>query len=116
MKKKVKEPGGSKAKTRKTRGQKPAYSIFRDERIKFVIGLLITGFAVYLLFAFIAYLFWWKADQSLDPSMVISSSDIVVKNWSGKSGAWFADVFIRQGFGLSAFLSRLFFLQSGSGF
>ena len=65
MKKKDKGSGGSKAKTRKTPGQKPAYSIFRDERIRFVIGLLITGFAVYLLFAFIAYLFTWKADQSL---------------------------------------------------
>lgn len=113
MKKKDKGSGGSKARTRKPGGQKPAYSIFRDERIKFIAGLLITGFAVYLLFAFIAYLFWWKADQSLDPSMVISSSDIVVKNWSGKSGAWFADVFIRQGFGLSAFLIPVIFSAIG---
>jgi len=113
MKKKVKRTGGSKAKTGKTQGQKPSYSIFKDERIRFIIGLLITGFAVYLLFAFIAYLFWWKADQSLDPALVISNSDIVVKNWSGKSGAWFADVFIRQGFGLAAFFIPVIFSAIG---
>ena len=113
MKKKVKRSGDSKAKTRKSQVQKPAYSIFKDERIKFIIGLLITGFAVYLLFAFIAYLFWWKADQSLDPALVISSSDIVVKNWSGKSGAWFADLFIRQGFGLAAFFIPIIFSSIG---
>ncbi len=113
MKKKVKRSGDSKAKSRRSQVQKPAYSIFKDERIKFIIGLLITGFAVYLLFAFIAYLFWWKADQSLDPALVISSSDIVVKNWSGKSGAWFADKFIRQGFGLAAFFIPVIFSSIG---
>jgi len=113
MKKKVKSSGGSKVKTRKAKGQKPAYSIFRDERIRFILGLLITGFAVYLLFAFIAYLFKWKADQSLDPSQVISSPDIVVKNWSGKSGAWFADIFIHRGFGLAAFFLPVIFAAVG---
>lgn len=113
MKKKVIRSGKSKAKTKKSQGQKPAYSVFKDERIRFILGLLITGFAIYLLFAFIAYLFWWKADQSLDPSMVISSSDIGVKNWSGKSGAWFADVFVRQGFGLAAFFIPAIFAAIG---
>ena len=74
-----------------------------DERVKFVFGILLTGFAVYLLVAFIAYLFWWKTDQSLDPSLVISGSDVQVKNWSGRSGAWFAYLIVNKGFGLSAF-------------
>lgn len=84
-------------------GKKTRYSVFRDERIKFIAGLLITGFSVYLFFAFIAYLFWWKADQSFDPASVISGAEIQVRNWSGKSGAWFADIFINKGFGLAAF-------------
>ncbi len=84
-------------------GKKTRYSVFRDERIKFITGLLITGFSVYLFFAFIAYLFWWKADQSFDPASVISGAEIQVRNWSGKSGAWFADIFINKGFGLAAF-------------
>ncbi len=78
-------------------------SFFRDEKTSFIAGLLITGFSVYLFFAFTAYLFWWKADQSFDAANVISGAEIQVNNWSGKSGAWFADIFINKGFGLAAF-------------
>lgn len=109
MKKKtIRKKSGSKN-SAKSSVQKPAYSVFKDERIKFISGLMITGFAVYLLFAFIAYLFWWKSDQSFDTSQVISGAEIEVKNWSGKSGAWFADIFIRQGFGLAAFFIPVIF-------
>ena len=69
----VRDPGKSK-------------SFFTDERIKFVFGILITGFALYLLLACIAYLFWWKTDQSLPDSDIVSGPDVEVKNWSGKSG------------------------------
>ncbi|HCC71869.1 MAG TPA: cell division protein FtsK [Bacteroidales bacterium] len=101
MKKRNKKVGRSKKKNNQSNKNK--FSVLRDERIKFISGLLITGFSVYLFFAFIAFLFWWKADQSFDPSSVISGAEIQVKNWSGKSGAWFADIFINKGFGLAAF-------------
>lgn len=94
-------------------GQKPEYSFFRDERIRFIAGLVITGFAIYLFFAFIAYLFWWKADQSFDTSNVISGANIEVKNWSGKSGAWFADVLMNKGFGLASFFLPVIFASIG---
>lgn len=113
MKKKtIRKKSGNKN-SAKSSVQKPAYSVFKDERIKFISGLMITGFAVYLLFAFIAYLFWWKSDQSFDTSQVISGAEIEVKNWSGKSGAWFADIFIRQGFGLAAFFIPVIFAAAG---
>ncbi|MBS0010227.1 MAG: DNA translocase FtsK 4TM domain-containing protein [Bacteroidales bacterium] len=101
MKKRSKKAGKSRIKENPDR--KRRYSVFRDERLKFVTGLLITGFSVYLFFAFIAYLFWWKADQSFDTSGLTSGLEIQVKNWSGKSGAWFADTLINKGFGLAAF-------------
>ena len=113
MKKKPKAKRTGRKASVKSSVQKPEYSIFRDERIKFISGLVITGFAVYLLFAFIAYLFWWKYDQSFDPSQVISGAEIEVRNWSGKSGAWFADVFMRQGFGLAAFFIPVIFASIG---
>ena len=113
MSNKTKSSGGKSAKTKRQPVQKVEYSIFKDERIRFITGIFITGFAVYLLFAFIAFLFWWKADQSFDPSRVISSPDITVRNWSGKSGAWFADLFIRQGFGLAAFFIPVIFAATG---
>lgn len=78
-----------------------------DERLRFIAGILLTGFAVYLLVAFIAYLFWWKTDQSLDPSLVISGSDVEVKNWSGRSGAWFSYLIINKGFGIGSFFIPL---------
>lgn len=96
---------GNKQKSKKVNpGQKPQYSIFRDERIKFIAGLILTGFAVYLFFAFVAYLFWWKADQSADSSLMFSVTGDDVRNWSGHSGAWLADILINRGFGLASFL------------
>ncbi|MDT8401206.1 MAG: DNA translocase FtsK [Bacteroidales bacterium] len=100
MKKKDKK--SSKSSRKDKAGKKGGYSIFKDERAGFIAGLILTGFAVFLFFAFIAYLFWWKADQSF-AGPVISGAEEQVKNWSGKSGAWFADVFINKGFGLAAF-------------
>ncbi len=100
MKKRNKKSSRSKGKDGPVK--KSGYSVFKDERIKFISGLIITGFSVYLFFAFIAYLFWWKADQSF-AAPVLSGAEEQVKNWSGKSGAWFADIFINKGFGLAAF-------------
>lgn len=101
MKKKDKKT--KKTSGKKSPGKKRKNPITGNENIKFISGLLITGFSVYLFFAFIAYLFWWKTDQSFDASSVLSGADIQVRNWSGKSGAWFADILINKGFGLAAF-------------
>ncbi|MBM3420192.1 MAG: DNA translocase FtsK, partial [Bacteroidetes bacterium] len=73
------------------------------ERIKFITGAILTGFAIYLLFALIAYIFWWKTDQSIG-NQVISSAEVEVRNWSGKSGHWLASLLITKGFGLGSFL------------
>ncbi len=82
-------------------------SFITDERIKFVLGILITGFAFYLLLACVAYLFWWKTDLSLSDSQVISGAEINVKNWSGKSGHFLAKMIIGFGFGFGAFFIPL---------
>lgn len=82
-------------------------SFITDERIKFIAGILITGFAFYLLLACIAYLFWWKTDLSLSDSQVVSNADVNVKNWSGKSGHFLAKMIIGFGFGYGAFFIPL---------
>jgi DNA segregation ATPase FtsK/SpoIIIE, S-DNA-T family len=97
MKKGKEEP-----KKKNSSGNEKSKSFFTDERIRFVGGILVSGFAVYLLFAFIAYLFYWKQDQS-QISVNIADSTVQAKNWSGKSGAWFAELIIGNGFGLGAF-------------
>ncbi|MFZ0282697.1 MAG: DNA translocase FtsK 4TM domain-containing protein, partial [Bacteroidales bacterium] len=91
------------------KGKGKSKSFFTDERIKFVFGILITGFALYLLLACVAYLFWWKTDQSLPDSETISGADVNVKNWSGKSGHFLAKMIIGYGFGYGAFFIPLIF-------
>lgn len=93
-----KNGAGQKSSGRKKTDEKTG----RDDRLKFVFGALITAMSVYLLFALIAYLFWWKNDQSLG-NLVLSGADVQVRNWSGKSGQWLADILIMRGFGLGAF-------------
>ncbi|MFO7574221.1 MAG: DNA translocase FtsK [Bacteroidales bacterium] len=83
----------------KTRQKDPS----GNERIKFVFGTLFTGFAIYLLFALIAYIFWWKSDQSIGDN-VLSGAEIQARNWSGKSGHWIAELLISKGFGVASFL------------
>ncbi|MDX9928292.1 MAG: DNA translocase FtsK 4TM domain-containing protein [Bacteroidales bacterium] len=88
----------------KTNGRKnPKGNTEKDERVKFIFGALFTALAIYLLFALIAYILWWKTDQSLG-SRVLTGPEIQVRNWSGKSGHWLADLLITRGFGVASFL------------
>jgi S-DNA-T family DNA segregation ATPase FtsK/SpoIIIE len=81
-------------------------SFFTDERFRFAFGILITGFAVYLLIAFISYLFNWKTDQSIVNNILPGSGE-PARNVSGKLGNWFASLFIGKGFGLGSFFLPL---------
>jgi S-DNA-T family DNA segregation ATPase FtsK/SpoIIIE len=113
----MKQPGDDKKKEEPRKKAKPASEkkkpFFSDERVKFVFGILLTGFAIYLVVAFIAFLFWWKTDLSLDPSQVVSGPDVQVKNWSGKSGAWFAYILVNKGFGIGAFFIPMIIGSAG---
>lgn len=111
MSKVKEEPVKKNGKTVKATGK--SKSFFTDERIKFVFGILITGFALYLLLACVAYLFWWKTDQSLPDANVVSGADVTVKNWSGKSGHYLAKMIIGYGFGYGAFFVPLIFGSIG---
>lgn len=94
-------------KTGRTQGKSKPF--FSDERIRFVFGVLITGFAIYLLIACISYLFWWKTDLSLPDSEILSGPEVAVKNWSGKSGHFLAKMMIGYGFGYGALFIPLIF-------
>jgi S-DNA-T family DNA segregation ATPase FtsK/SpoIIIE len=94
------------SKKKSSQGTEKSRSFFTDERIKFTGGILITGFAVYLLFAFVSYLFYWKSDQS-QINMDLLDPAVHAKNWLGKSGAWFAELIVGNGFGLGAFFIPL---------
>jgi S-DNA-T family DNA segregation ATPase FtsK/SpoIIIE len=105
---KEKEEVGKKS-TKTTKGTVKSKAFFTDERIKFVIGILITGFAFYLLLACVAYVIYWKEDLSLPDSDTISGAEITVRNWGGKGGHFLAKMIITNGFGFGAFFIPLIF-------
>lgn len=104
-KKKQNSQKNHKKKTRK----KSAY----DERFKFSFGLFIIFIGLFLLIAFISYLFTWKIDQSFEWSKVISDATVQVDNWSGKTGAEIANIFLNKWFGVSSFVVPFILLVIG---
>ncbi|TAJ12388.1 DNA translocase FtsK [Marinilabiliaceae bacterium JC017] len=75
-------------------------------RFRFFFGIITVCFAFYLLLAFFSFFFTGYADKSkFDLPMwdLIASSEIAVQNWTGKLGAYLADTFINQGFGVASF-------------
>jgi len=98
----------SKPKTRKKRKK-----IFSDERVKIILGVTTIFMAAFLTLAFISYFFTWKTDQSFQFSKVVSAAEISVENWSGKSGAHFANLFINKWFGIASFTFPFLLLVIG---
>lgn len=87
----------------KQKAGKKRKKIFSDERVKIILGVTTIFMAAFLTLAFISYFFTWKTDQSFQFSKVISGAEIAVENWSGKSGAHFANLFINKWFGIASF-------------
>ena len=74
-----------------------------DDRSRLVkaTGLVIALFTLFTLFATVSYLFTWKADQSLLTSRVAESS-ADASNIAGKLGFRWANVLVREWFGLGS--------------
>lgn len=88
-------------------------SFLTDERLKIIFGIFILFLSAFLTLAFFSYLFTWKADQSFEFQNVFSLADITVENWSGKAGAFFANVFMNKWFGISSFTLPFILLVIG---
>lgn len=88
----------------KVRSNKNNFRIFKDKRFKLLLGLFLIGFGLFLLLAFISFLFTWKTDQSFEWSSAFSGPEINVLNWSGKTGAYFSNLLINKWFGIASFI------------
>lgn len=80
---------------------------FSNRSNHFVLGLSLMAFALFLMGAFISYLYNWTADQSMVRFSfwtAISDPHIQAQNLFGKFGAALAHQFIFEWFGLAAFL------------
>lgn len=99
-----------------------SFAFFKDPRFTLAAGFFLLIISLYLLTAFISYLFTGKADQSLfftgkeslgfvDTFLQIRSSEIVAENWFGHAGALVSHYFIFKWLGISAFfIAPLLFL------
>lgn len=81
-------------------------SFLKSDKFNYTVGLFLFVFGLYLLIAFISFLFSGHADHSkLDLSWreLLANTDIKVENKAGKTGAYLSHVLINQGFGLASF-------------
>lgn len=91
---------------KKKNGSNP-FQFFNDPRLVIAIGLFLLVSGLFLLVAFVSYLFTGKADMSLMVST--GSEDNLLdaareaENWLGYVGAWVSHQFIYNGFGVSSF-------------
>jgi S-DNA-T family DNA segregation ATPase FtsK/SpoIIIE len=91
-----------------------AKELWKDERTHKIIGAFFLLLSFLLFVAFTSYLFTWQEDQSKvfkGAKILLPSQDQNVANMLGTSGAYFSDLFIRQGFGIASYLfCTLFFI------
>lgn len=109
---------------KKTTSRRPAekkqvdfnLSFLKEPRTRFIVGLTLILFSLYLLFSTIGFFFTGGIDQSLiDRGLrqIIANPEITAGNPAGKIGAWFSDLLINRWFGLSSFIFCYIFILAG---
>ena len=95
---------------KKTRRERKKLSLklgfFKDRRLHLSLGIFLLILSVFLIAAFISYLFTGKADQSVVESFSSSSlreAGWEAENWFGLTGAICSHYFIYKWFGIAAF-------------
>ncbi|WP_109831659.1 FtsK/SpoIIIE family DNA translocase [Reichenbachiella versicolor] len=98
----------------------PTFSIesigfLNDRRLHLSFGLFLLIFSLFLLTAFISYLFTGRADQSLighAAEQGLQNAGLEAENWLGLTGAYASHFFIYLYFGIASFLipPLLFFI------
>lgn len=78
-----------------------------SDKLRYTIGLFFFLGGIYLLIAFISYLFSGHTDHSkldLSWSELVTDPKIQVDNKAGKTGAFLGEFFMNRGFGVASFL------------
>jgi hypothetical protein len=87
-----------------------------DKRIPKVIGVLCLLLSIYLLVAFVSYLFTWKSDQDQVFNFswgLFFDDSLKVENLLGRFGAIVSNVFFYWGVGLASFISIFLLFKLG---
>jgi S-DNA-T family DNA segregation ATPase FtsK/SpoIIIE len=86
-------------------------NLFHNEKLNFFLGLLLFALAFYFVLSFISFFTTGQADQSLIENLrpdELNNEDGKFGNYCGSIGAMTAYFFIKQCFGLPAFLIPVF--------
>ncbi len=76
---------------------------------KMIFGTLLLLFAIAMALSFVSFYIYGQQDQSA--VYEFGNRTVEVRNWLGKFGAYLANVFVYEGFGIAAFIFvRLLFL------
>lgn len=89
---------------------------FKNETFRFIVGLLLVIFAVYLLLAFSSFFVTGAADQSIidgSTAQELAATDNGVKNYAGSRGAQLASYLINDCFGIASFFILIFLAVAG---
>ena len=87
----------------------PIFKFLKDERFIKIFGLFLFFFTIYLFIAFVSYFiswFSWDNDDifsNISLGRVLFDQDIIVHNITGRLGAAFSQIFVKEWFGISAF-------------
>ncbi|WP_298613726.1 DNA translocase FtsK [uncultured Odoribacter sp.] len=93
-----------------------ALSFLKEPRTRFIMGMALILFSLYLLFSFIGFFFTGGIDQSLiDKGLrqIVSNPEITAGNPAGTLGAWWSDLLINRWFGISSFIFCYLLILSG---
>jgi len=83
---------------------KSVVSFFKDDRLRYALGIVFLLAGLFMVLALISYLINWKTDQDFEWARVWSGPEIKVENAGGKLGAWLSNLLINKWFGLASFL------------
>jgi DNA segregation ATPase FtsK/SpoIIIE, S-DNA-T family len=106
----------TKSKQPKGGNSKFSLSFFKDKRLPLTFGIILMSLSLFMIFAFISYLFEGRADQDLVVSQTdqdIRSTAEEARNWLGLLGAQISHLFIHKWFGIAAFLFPPFIFLLG---
>ena len=92
-------------------------SFFKNERVQFILGVIIAFMGIFMLLAILSFFFTGAADQSkvINKSYmeVVRSGTSEIDNWTGAGGAYMAERLVNDWFGLFSALIPLFLIFVG---
>ncbi len=88
-------------------------NIFQNEKINFILGIILFGIAIYMILSFVSFFTTGAADQTLIESPrdgELANQNGEFQNSCGSLGAYTAYFFVKQCFGFPAFLIPVFLI------